>query len=134
MFQLRRQLRQGAAFAVSDLAVDGENPLQHFLGLQCRQHRLERVIHRQHVSDAAARGHWQNHLVAQGAFGQQIQHDFQCSGKRCLVYRCGDQQAIGVFNLLQQVDHLGAVEPCVQQVFGREVPYLVTHHLDTLRL
>ena len=32
LFQRRCQLRLGTAFAISDLAVLGENPLKHFLG------------------------------------------------------------------------------------------------------
>ncbi|MNC61776.1 hypothetical protein D3C75_1117390 [compost metagenome] len=72
--------------------------------------------------------------MAQGAFGQQIQHGFQRAGERSLVHRRSDQQAIGVFYLLQQVNDLRAVEACMQQVFGREVPYLITHHLHALFL
>ncbi len=59
---------------------------------------------------------------------------FKAPENEALYDRRGDQQAVSVFNLLQQVDDLRAVEAGMQQVFGREVPHLVTHHFHTLPL
>lgn len=50
----------------------------------------------------------------------------------CNVHRGGNYQAVGVFDLLQQVDDFRAVEACVQQVLGRKVANLVTHHFNAL--
>ncbi|MNP58637.1 hypothetical protein D3C76_1535680 [compost metagenome] len=98
--------------------------------LECRQHRLQCVIHRQHVGDAAASGDGQHDLVGQGALGQQVKQGFQGTGKRSLVHRGGDDQAIGLGHQLLKVLHMRAVETGMQQVFGGEVTYLERHYLD----
>ena len=114
------QLRGLAVLAVGDLAVVGEDPLQGLLRLECRQHRLEGVIHRQHVGDAAASGNRQDHLVLQRALRQQVEQGFQRTGERRLVHRRGDYQAVGLGDQLLKVLDLWAVEAGVEQVLGRE--------------
>jgi hypothetical protein len=123
-----------SASSISDLTVFGKNPMEHFLGLERRQHRFKGVIHRQHMGDAAAGGHGQHHFVSQGPFRQQVQHGLQRAGKRRLVHRRGDYQAVSVFDLLEQVDNLRAVETGMEQIFGWEIAHLIAHHLHTLLL
>ncbi|MNV73798.1 hypothetical protein D3C71_1669680 [compost metagenome] len=129
-FQRLYQLRGLCTFCVGDLAVVGEDPLQGLLCLECRQHGFQCVIHRQHVGDAAAGGDRQHDLVGQGAFGQQVQQSLQCTGKRSLVHRGGNDQAIGLGYQLLEVLHMRAVETGVQQVFGGKVTYLERHNFN----
>ncbi|MNJ46549.1 hypothetical protein D3C77_416810 [compost metagenome] len=86
------------------------------------------------MGDAAAGSDRQHHLVAQGAFGQQVEQGFQRTGERGLVHRGSNHQAIGLFYQLQEVLHLGAVETCMEQVFGRKIPHLESHHFHALAL
>ncbi|MNT83802.1 hypothetical protein D3C72_2237270 [compost metagenome] len=86
------------------------------------------------MGDAAAGGDGQYHLVAQGALRQQIEQGFQGSGKRRLVDRRRHHQAIGLLYQLQKMLHPGAVETRMQQVFGRKVAHLESHHFNALAL
>ncbi|MNJ51001.1 hypothetical protein D3C77_462930 [compost metagenome] len=86
------------------------------------------------MSDAAAGGDWQYHLVAQGAFRQQVEQCLEGTGKGSLVHRGGDDQAVGLFDQLQKVLHFRAVEAGMQQVLGRKVPHLESHHFHALLL
>ena len=75
-----------------------------------------------------------NTILCASALGQQVEQGFKSTGKRCLVHRCGDDQAIGLGHQLLEVLYLRAVETGMQQVFGGEVTYLERHHFDAAML
>ncbi len=126
----RLQARRVALGGVGDLLVHGEYAVQHLLGLERGQYRLQCVVHGQHVRAAAAGGERQHHLVLQGALGQQVEQDLQRAGKRGLVHRGGDQQAVGAVDLLGQRQYRRTVEAGTQQVLGGKIQHLVAGHLD----
>jgi hypothetical protein len=72
--------------------------------------------------------------MGQRAFGQQVQYRFQRAGERRLVDRRSDHQAVGVFDLGQQVQDLGAIEAGMEQILGGKITHLIAHHFHTLLL
>lgn len=70
--------------------------------------------------------------MIQRAFRQQIQQGFQRAGERRFINRRGNQQAVGLRQLLGKRLDRRAVEVGVQQVFGIEVVQGISRHFHPL--
>jgi len=132
--QLVIQSRRLVALRIGDLPVHGVHAVQDLLCLERRQHRLERVVQRQHVRRATTAGQRQHRLVRQRPLRQQVQQRLERTGERRLIHRRGRQQTIGLLDVLGKTLHHRAVEAGVDQVGRLEIAYGVAHHLHAVAL
>ena len=104
-----------------DLRVGGVNAGQDVLGAQRLQHGPQRVIQRQHVVRAAARGQGQHGFALQGRLRQQIQKHLEHAAVGRLVDRGGHHQHAGLGHLVGSGHHGGVAKVGQQQGLGRQV-------------
>ncbi|VTN40596.1 Uncharacterised protein [Raoultella ornithinolytica] len=69
---------------VGNLAIVGKHSVQNLLRFQGVEHRLQRIIHRQHVGDRAAGRQRQDDFSLQRPFREQVEQRLQRAGKEAL--------------------------------------------------